>query len=118
LNSLDHNAIFQQDNAPIHTTNLVRDTLDKFGCDIMEWPPYLPNLNLIENLWALLKAAILKQHPELMHLPNKDETLEIFVDAAQEAWQGLDVEIFKHLADTMPHRVVDVIKYEGWHTSY
>jgi hypothetical protein len=38
--------------------------------------------------------------------------------AAQRAWEGLDIEIFKHLAETMPHRVADVIKYEGWHTSY
>ncbi|KAJ5644671.1 hypothetical protein N7507_010682 [Penicillium longicatenatum] len=82
LNILDHDAIFQQDNAPIHTAHLVQDTLDKLRCDIMEWPPYSPNLNPIENLWALLKAAILKQHPELMHLPNNDETLEILVDAA------------------------------------
>lgn len=51
----------------------------------MEWPPYSPDLNLIKNLWALLKAEILKQHPELLYLPNNETTLEILLDAAQEA---------------------------------
>jgi hypothetical protein len=53
-----------------------------------------------------------------MHLPNTTSTLELLVKAAQEAWDTLDTEIFKHLSETMPHRVADVIKYEGWHTSY
>lgn len=36
----------------------------------MEWPPYLPDQNPIENLRAFLKAGIFKQYPELMHLPT------------------------------------------------
>lgn len=118
LNSIDHNAIFQQDNAPVHTAYIVRDALNELECEIMEWPPYSPDLNPIENLWALLKAEILKRYPELMHLPNSESTLELLLKAAQEAWENLDIEILKHLSETMPHRVADVIKYEGWHTSY
>jgi transposase len=118
LNSINQNAIFQQDNALVHTAYIVRDALNELECEIMEWPPYSPDLNPIENLWALLKAEILKGYPELMHLPNNASTLELLVKAAQEAWDTLDTEIFKHLSETMPHRVADVIKYEGWHTSY
>ncbi|KAJ6094481.1 hypothetical protein N7467_001994 [Penicillium canescens] len=118
LNSLGHNAIFQQDNAPVHTAYIVRDALNELEYEIMEWPPYSPDLNPIENIWALLKAEILKRHPELMHLPNSESTLDLLLQAAQEAWEGPDIEIFKHLSETMPHRVADVIKYEGWHTSY
>ncbi|KAJ5860213.1 uncharacterized protein N7529_007523 [Penicillium soppii] len=111
LNSIDRNAIFQQDNAPVHTAYILE-------CEIMEWPPYSPDLNPIENLWSLLKAEILKRHPELMHLPNNESTKDLLLETAQEAWEGLDIEIFKHLSETMPHRVADVIKYGGWHTSY
>ena len=84
----------------------------------MEWPLYSPDLNPIENLWALLKTEILKRHPELMQLPNNEATLELLLEAAQEAWEALDINLFKHLSETMPHRVADVIKYDGWHTSY
>lgn len=118
LNSYNQNAIFQQDNAPVHTAYIVRETLNELGFEIMEWPPYSPDLNPIENLWALLKAEILKCHPELKHLPNNESTLDILLEAAQEAWESLNIEIFEHLSETMPHRVADVIKYEGWHTSY
>jgi hypothetical protein len=79
----------------------------------MEWPPYSPDLNPIEDLRALLKTEILNHYPELMHLPNSECTLDLLLKAAQEAWDDLDIEIFKHLSDTIPHRVADVIKYEG-----
>ena len=80
LNSIDHNAIFQQDNAPVHTAYIVQDALNELECEIMEWPPYSPDLNPIENLWALLKAEILKRHPELMHLPNNEATLDLLLE--------------------------------------
>lgn len=110
--------IFQHDNASTHTAHVVRDALEELGFEVMEWPPYSPDLNPIENLWALLKAKILKIRPELKAMPNNDSTWEILVDTAQEAWDMLDLDIFKNLSETMPHRVQDIIKYEGWYTSY
>ena len=71
----------------------------------MEWPPYSPDLNLIENLWALLKAEIYKIRPDLLDMRNNDETKEILVETAQIAWERLDLDYLKHLSDTMPHRV-------------
>jgi hypothetical protein len=35
LNSLNHNAIFQQDNAPVYTTYIVRDALNELTWEIM-----------------------------------------------------------------------------------
>lgn len=86
--------------------------------NVMDWPPYSPDLNPIENLWALLKADILKLRPWLRDMPNNNETWAELVDAAQYAWENLTVHHFVNLAETMPHRVEEVIKYEGWHTSY
>lgn len=51
----------------------------------MDWPPYSPNLNAIENLWVLLKAKILEIRPDLKDMRNNDSTWEILVDTAQEA---------------------------------
>ncbi|OQD89087.1 hypothetical protein PENANT_c003G02858 [Penicillium antarcticum] len=48
--------------------------------------------------------GILKRHPELMQLPNNESTLELLLEAAQEAWEALDIDLFKHLLETMPHR--------------
>ena len=45
-----------------------------------------------------------------MQLPNNKTTLNLLVDTSQEAWEGLDIEMFKHISDTMLYRVADVTK--------
>lgn len=111
-------AIFMHDNAPTHTAFIVRETLEGMHIEIMDWPPHSPDLNPIENLWGLLKAKIYKLHPELLDMPNNDHTLERLVDAAQEAWDALDLSILVNLSETMPHRVKAIIEADGWYTSY
>jgi transposase len=114
----NNDGIFQHDNAPTHTAYIIRDLLQELGIEVMDWPPYSPDLNLIENLWALLKAEIMKIRPDLKTMPNNDHTWEILLEIAQFAWETLSWDHFVHLAETMPHRVADIIKYEGWYTSY
>jgi hypothetical protein len=62
--------------------------------------------------------VVARSNPELVQLPNNVSTLELLLEATQEAWESLDIDLFKHLSETMPHRVADVVKYNGWHTSY
>jgi hypothetical protein len=42
--------LFMQDNAPCHKSTCILEFLDENHVPIMEWPPQLPDLNLIENL--------------------------------------------------------------------
>ena len=58
--------------------------------------------NTIENLWALLKAKIYELRPDLIHMRNNDETKEILVATAQEAWDKLDIWHLQHISETMP----------------
>jgi hypothetical protein len=51
-------------------------------------------------------------------LPNNDNTLEILITTAQEAWQQLDRSILEGLSESMPRRVQAVIESNGWHTKY
>lgn len=51
-------------------------------------------------------------------MPNNKETQEELVATAQTAWEKLTIRHFVNLAETMPHRVEEVILYEGWHTSF
>ena len=42
--------LFMQDNIPIYTARKVREWFEEIGVDVLEWPPYSPDLNLIEHL--------------------------------------------------------------------
>ncbi|KAJ5737115.1 uncharacterized protein N7483_002240 [Penicillium malachiteum] len=111
-------AIFMQDNAPTYTAYVVRDWLAEQSFELMIWHPKSPDLNPIENLWAILKAKLYDEHKELYHMPDNEAIRDQMIIWAQEAWSSIDLSILDNLAVTMPHRVEQIIKYEGWYTSY
>lgn len=76
----------------------------------MEWPPFPPDLNPIENLWTLLKQQIYKLRPDLLHILNNDATKEVLIAIAQGAWNMLDLSILEHLSETMPYRVEAILE--------
>jgi transposase len=45
-------------NTSVHTTRIVKSLLEDLGVEFIAWPPYSPDLNPIENLWASMKAEI------------------------------------------------------------
>ena len=106
---------FMHDEAGPHRGNIVKEILQEMHIRVMEWPPYSPDLNPIENLWALLKAELYRLHPELEHAPDTDATLDALIRGAQEAWHNIDKNL---LAPTMHHRVQDVIDAERCYTKY
>ena len=48
------------DNASIHRSSKVRELIEQAGCYLIYLPPYSPDLNPIENYWAVLKTHIKK----------------------------------------------------------
>ena len=110
--------IFMHDNAPIHTAKIILAWLEEHLINIIKWPPYSPDLNPIENLWAILKREIYKYFPELLIAPDTEQTKLELIAAAQHIWEGLGDQIIKNLADSMPNRIQAVIRAEGWYTKY
>lgn len=84
----------------------------------MERPPYSPELNPIENLWALMKAKIYERYPELEKARDTEETPCQLIEAAKEACHTIDESVLQNLCNTMPHRVQAMLAADGWYTSY
>ena len=81
------------DNALVHTARIVWQLLDEIGIIVMEWSPYSPDLNPIENLWALMKQEMYKLYPWLKHAPDNKQTLHQLRYAARHAWLNIKDQV-------------------------
>ena len=76
----------------------------------LEWPPQSPDLNPIENLWALLK--------EMIWSTNFNSTVELKAKVFSIWYHYLDHALVNKLAMSMPDRLQAVIKARGGATKY
>ena len=53
--------IFQQDNAPAHTTKTTKTWLGKKSIRLMFWPGQSPDLNPIDNILSHIKHKLIVQ---------------------------------------------------------
>jgi len=104
---------FQLDNAPCHKTRtksnwfLERD--NEFT--VVKWPPQSPDLNPIEHLWDVVEQElrVLDVHPTILHQLQ---------DAIQSIWANISKVCFQHLVESMPRRIMAVLKAKGGQTQY
>ncbi|OAQ58126.2 Nuf2 family protein [Pochonia chlamydosporia 170] len=114
--------IFAQDNASTHSARLVQEWLRTWalenGVEVVDWPPYSPDLNPIENLWKMLKEGIYERYPLLAAAPKNADSLQWLCEAAIEVWEDLKEELMERLVESMPRRLEAVIAHNGWYTKY
>ena len=61
---LGHSWVFQQHNDPKHTSKVVMEWLNQARIKVLEWPSQSPDLNSIENMWAMLKKQVHVRKPQ------------------------------------------------------
>ena len=111
---LDGQWYFLHDNAPTFKANVVQKWLHDNGITCVEHPPYSPDLNPIENLWAWFAARVDKHNAD---------SFEKLQDVLADEWEKMRedpgaLEYMKTLVHSMPRRCQAVIDASGWHTKY
>lgn len=123
INSKIRNCIFMHDNAPIHIkkankkdkNSLARNLIvGQFRTPILKWPPYSPDLNPLENIWALLNRAKNHELEERIQLgidlpKNKKQMFEFL----KICWQNLDNKIVKDAFKSFENRLKKVVENQG-----
>ena len=106
-----HNCeLLQQDSAPAHTANKVRNWLVSNRIEVLEWPGNSPDLNPIENLWMILKRKV------RLHQPKNMQDL---IYNIKRVWcTEITAELCRKLVDSMPNRLKNVLKHKGFATKY
>ena len=111
--------IFMQDNAPIYIAKKVKEWFEERGIRVTDWPPYSPDLNLIEHAWKQLKDTASRMFPELWQSNGKsEEDRTAMEEALKEAWATIPVSFFENLVESIKRRVQACIDADGWHTKY
>jgi len=103
---------FQHDNDPKHTASSVKEWLSNQEFKVMKWPAQSPDLNPIENMWALLKNRLYRDYDA----PPKG--MNEHWKRIYDTWYAITKEECQKVIDTMPDRCRQVIAKKGYWVDY
>ncbi|KAF2881918.1 hypothetical protein ILUMI_24262 [Ignelater luminosus] len=95
---------FYQGNDPKHKSGLVQSWLIWHCPHLMSPPAQSPDMNVIENLWALIQT-----------FGNTKDDLK---KALLEEWQLITPDITQKLIDSMPTRLQALVEAQRYHTKH
>ena len=93
-----------EDNYPKHMSKLCKAKRIEISIDRITTPPQSPDLNTIENVWAILKANVYSRMPKTV------ARLKRYI---KEGWKKLSPDFATRLVESMPSRIKKVDK-SGW----
>ena len=94
--------ILVRDNAPSHVIEATQQFIkEKKINESKDWPAFSPDLNLIENIWGIIKIELKK-----MDLEKKKELIE----AVKETYNQISEDTIFNLVGSFQRRMINVLK--------
>ena len=103
--------IFQQDNAPVHTSRLVQSYFNENNISILPWPARTPDLNIIENFWPELVHNVYANGKQYQHVQK-------LKNAIVREWDKLNQNYIQKLYKSIANRTIEVIENKRGCTHY
>ncbi|GFV51736.1 uncharacterized protein TNCV_1320921 [Trichonephila clavipes] len=98
--------IFMQDGALCHTARSIKAFLAEQNIPLLDWPGNSPDMNLIENVWELMKREVTKDV-----ITNKTQLLKRIIHVWNHHPQMQ--ETVQPCIDSMPRRIEALIAAKG-----
>jgi 2-polyprenyl-6-methoxyphenol hydroxylase-like FAD-dependent oxidoreductase len=96
--------ILQQDNARPHTSRTTIEFFKKYRLVVLKWPAGSPDLNPIENLWAIMKRKLERA---------QKRTISEWKAEIEKIWSDIRPDVIKSFIESMPRRIQMVIEADG-----
>ena len=106
----------QQDHSSIHDSHVVQEwLLRQADVELIDWPPWAPDINPSENMWSQVKREMRETWPVLPPR-NSDELWALVSDKWDEV--ASSQHYIWSLIESMTRRMKSVVKAERFWTSY
>ncbi len=73
---------------------------------MLDWPPQSPDLNPIEQVWAIIKA-------QLYTMESYPKNAAELIDCVLAIWNSLQPQLAQSLVDSLPKRMESVVLAKG-----
>jgi transposase len=103
--------IFQEDNVPCHVSRRTSQWKTENDIPTLEWPPQSLDLNIIENVWKVIKTKVQRRIDDIRNAENLKTVVA-------EIWTPLQLHYIRSLYDSLPRRLRVVLRARGNITKY
>jgi hypothetical protein len=94
----NNNAVFQDDNVPIHTAGTVQSLFEEH----FPWPAQSSDFNIIEPLWPVLETRVRNRLPPSTSVKQLEHVI-------QEEWCKIRLETVQNLHKSIQRRTAAVL---------
>jgi len=111
--------LFQQDKAPVHKAYSVTDWFERNCIELVEHPPYSPDLNPIKHVWVELKKQLYQEYQRIGDTTGgKEAVKKRLAQVLPLVWETIPEEFFEKLWKSVPDSVAAVLEARGGYTRY